>query len=236
MTLKNPCEICQKRAFRVTGKANATAALAAGTAPDKVWKTCVECAQAVNLINVEYTLDQPKQGRRSGKTTFQNCKDCQEVRYVILELHKPEDRRIEGKRFCLACQEYHCIDHQRHCVRIHGSSVMDYEQVKDSDEFRRMCKQWDTEYCKLSTWSDQIDFKIIVCAECKKTVCKCSISEFEYKFLSEEERKEARRKKEELFEHTLRWAHPTTRARLIRNKEYFIRGMMPPEWENVELT
>jgi hypothetical protein len=31
----------------------------------------------------------------------------------------------------------------------------------------------DAEVCKLQTWSDQIDFGIIKCAECKNTTCDC---------------------------------------------------------------
>lgn len=29
------------------------------------------------------------------------------------------------------------------------------------------------EYCRMATWSDQIDFNLIVCAVCDKSVCKC---------------------------------------------------------------
>lgn len=33
------------------------------------------------------------------------------------------------------------------------------------------------EYCKLATWADQIDFNIIVCAVCNKSVCTCRTSD-----------------------------------------------------------
>jgi hypothetical protein len=47
------------------------------------------------------------------------------------------------------------------------------------EEAKEEWKKLDAEMCKMNTWSDQIEYGIIKCAECNKTICDCDIHLFD---------------------------------------------------------
>lgn len=103
--------------------------------------------------------------------------------YGTCLIHGFEDGRIPqlNKHYCSEHKQYHCSKHQKYCMKIYGNSVMDWKAyTKEAiDEWKKKKKEEDAEMCRLQTWSDQIEYMIIRCAECKSTICDCDIDLFD---------------------------------------------------------
>ena len=109
------------------------------------------------------------------------CKiDCSNVNgyvYGTCPIHGFVDSSVPqlNKHYCSEHKQYHCSKHQKYCMKIYGNSVMDWKAyTKEAiDEWKKKKEEEDAEVCRLQAWSDQIEYGIIKCAECGKTVCQC---------------------------------------------------------------
>lgn len=100
---------------------------------------------------------------------------------VIREGHPYDTAFFRGMRrpylrahWCEEHKMFHCLRHAVYCMKVFGAAVMrwvpptEYE-LKEIEEMKRI----DAETCKMHTWSDQIEYRIIRCAECNGSVCSC---------------------------------------------------------------
>lgn len=87
-----------------------------------------------------------------------------------------------SSHFCLEHNQFHCKIHRDYCMKIYGKSVMSFHPISQqryAELAKDQLERIDKETCKLYAWIDQVEFGLIKCAECGKSICECDPEDFE---------------------------------------------------------